>query len=74
MAGTKFLRGAPPALAGDQFKSRADLADDEGLNNTVLPNRLDQFQQHVARKILPRLQRARDNARQFDLVDSLARI
>src|SRR5262245_35453086 len=40
----------------------------------MLANRLDQFQQHIARKILPRLQRARDNARQFDLVHSLARI
>jgi hypothetical protein len=38
---TKFLRGAPSPLAGDQFKSRADLADDEGLNDTVLPNRFD---------------------------------
>src|SRR3954468_22880652 len=25
---TEFLRGAPPALTGDQFKSRADPADD----------------------------------------------
>ena len=38
---TEFLRGAPPALAGDQFKSRAHLADDQRLNNAVLPNRLD---------------------------------
>src|SRR4030095_4348273 len=38
---TEFLRGAPPALAGDQFKSRADLADNERLNNAVLPNRVD---------------------------------
>src|ERR1051326_2035285 len=41
---TKFLRGAPPSLAGDQFKSRADLAYDERLNNAVLPNRFDQFE------------------------------
>jgi hypothetical protein len=40
----------------------------------MLPNRLYQFQQHVACKILPRLQCARDNARQLDVVHSLASI
>src|SRR6516162_689410 len=35
---TEFLRGTPPALAGDQLKSRADPTDDEWLNNAVLPN------------------------------------
>src|SRR5262245_58780004 len=38
---TELLRSAPPTLACDQFKSRAGLANNERLNNSVLPNRLD---------------------------------
>jgi hypothetical protein len=44
------------------------------LNDAVLPNRIDQFLQRFAPKILPRLQGAWDNACQADLVHSPARL
>src|SRR5207244_566486 len=79
-----LLCRAPPALACDKFKSCPHLsatgrtrrggADNERLNDAVLPNRIDQFLQRFASKILPRLQRAWDNPCQADLVHSLARL
>src|SRR5207249_1060921 len=55
-------------------RTRRGGADDERLNYAVLPNRIDQFLQRLASKILPRLQRARDNTCQANLVHSLARL
>src|SRR5205814_1766301 len=69
-----LLGRAPPALACNELKSRAGLPDDERLNDAVLPNGIDQFLQRVASKIFARLQRARDDAYETDLMNSLSRL
>ena len=61
-------------MSGRRGDTRRGEADDERLNDAVLPNRIDQFLQRFASKILPRLQRARDNACQANLAHSLARL
>src|SRR5204863_8793820 len=50
-----LLRCTTPALPADQFKPRATLTDDERLNDSMLPNGIDQFLQCFAPKILSRL-------------------
>ena len=70
----EFLRGSPSAFASNEFKACADLPHDERLNDAMLANRIDQFLQRFAPKILARLQRARHYARQINLVDSFARL
>jgi hypothetical protein len=49
-----------------------DIADHERLNDSVLPDRFDEFAQRVPRKIFPRLQGTRHDRRQFDLLNFLA--
>src|SRR5204862_8117292 len=50
------------------------LTDYQRLNDAVLSNRIDQLLQRFASKILPRLQRARHNPCQVNLMHSLARL
>jgi hypothetical protein len=44
------------------------------LNDAVLPDGIDQFLQRLVSKIFARLQRARDDADETDLVNSLTRL
>src|SRR5436305_1902313 len=37
---TEFLRGAPPALAGDQFKSRADPSEGSKTDKGLMPGKV----------------------------------
>jgi hypothetical protein len=69
-----LLGCTPAALARDQLKSRPNLPNDERLNDTVLPDGIDQFLQCVPSKIFARLQRARDDAYEVNLVNSFARL
>ena len=64
----RFLRRPPAAFAGDQFVPAGHVPNNQRLDDSVLANRFDQLLQGVARKIFPRLQRARHDAGQIDLV------
>src|SRR5205085_10318039 len=51
-----------------------DISHRQRLDDPVLPDRFDQLGQRFPGKILPRLQRARDDGRKFDLLNFLARL
>src|SRR5690349_18208556 len=67
-----FLSGPPPAFARDQFVGAAiHPADDQRLDNPVLPDRIDQFPKSFFAKILARLQGARNDTGQPHFVNLL---
>ena len=61
------LRCAPAAFTGDQFVTAIDLADDQRLDDSVLPDRFDQLRERIRAEFLPRLQWTWRDAVETDL-------
>ena len=68
---TGFLRRTPSSLTRDQLVSPVRLTNDQRLDDSMLPNGIDQFLQCVALKFLARLQRTRNDVGQTGLVNFL---
>ena len=66
-----FLRRTPSSLTRDQLVSPVHLTNDQRLDDSMLPNRINQLLQCVALKFLARLERTRDDVGQAGLVNFL---
>ena len=69
-----FLGRPPAPFARDQFVASVGRPHDEGLQDPVLPNGVDQFLQGIAPKFFPGLKRAGSDAGETDVPDLFVRI
>jgi len=65
----EFSGGAPAAFAGDEFELSVDAADDEGLDDAVLADRLEEFVEGVVREAGAGLEGAGDDLADRNLAD-----
>ena len=69
----EFVGGAPSPFARDQLVAAVHLANNQRLDDSVFPNRIDQFLQSIRGKFLARLERTRRNRVEVDPMNIVAR-